>query len=93
MQYKPLTTEEIEEKVSEIEELKDPKVKPDPNNVYFVERDHRRRRPEGVHPVASRTASARRRRRGASTRSRSWTWSSTLHDGKYHDVDSSQDAF
>ena len=33
------------------------------------------------------------RRRGTSTRSRSSTWSSTLHFGKYHDVDSSQDAF
>jgi elongation factor G len=36
VKYSPLTPEQIEEKVREIEELGDPKVKPDPNNIYFV---------------------------------------------------------
>jgi elongation factor G len=36
VKYTPLTPEQIEEKVKEIEALGDPKVKPDPNNVYFV---------------------------------------------------------
>ena len=36
VKYTPLTPEQIEEKVREIEELADPKVKPDPNSVYFV---------------------------------------------------------
>ena len=49
--------------------------------------------PEGVHPVGGGGLPRRRRRRGTSTPSRSSTWSATLHDGKYHDVDSSQDAF
>jgi elongation factor G len=35
VRYKPLTPEDVAEKVREIEDLKDPKVKPDPNNVYF----------------------------------------------------------
>src|SRR5207249_904106 len=37
VRYRPLSPEDVEEKVREIEELKDPKVKPDPNNVYFVD--------------------------------------------------------
>src|SRR5205823_7453633 len=36
VRYRPLTPEDVEAKVREIEELKDPKTKPDPNNVYFV---------------------------------------------------------
>ncbi|MCE9567193.1 MAG: elongation factor G [Planctomycetes bacterium] len=36
VRYSPLTPEQIEEKVREIEELNDPKIKPDPNNIYFV---------------------------------------------------------
>ena len=36
VRYKPLRPEDVEAKVKEIEELKDPKIKPDPNNVYFV---------------------------------------------------------
>ena len=36
VKYSPLTPEQIEEKVREIEELGDPKIKPDPNNIYFV---------------------------------------------------------
>ena len=51
VKYKPLTPEEIEEKVTEIEELKDPKVKPDPNNVYFVNAITPGVDPEGVHPA------------------------------------------
>src|SRR4029077_9667923 len=37
VKYTPLTPLMIEEKVREIEELADPKIKPDPNNVYFVD--------------------------------------------------------
>jgi elongation factor G len=36
VRYTPLAPDQIEEKVKEIEALGDPKVKPDPNNVYFV---------------------------------------------------------
>src|SRR5262249_62110053 len=36
VKYRPLTQEDIEEKGKEIEELKDPKGKPDPNGIYFV---------------------------------------------------------
>ena len=50
MKYKPLTPEQVEEKVTEIEELKDPKIKPDPNNVYFVNAIIAGVDPEGVHP-------------------------------------------
>lgn len=36
VRYSPLTLERIAEKVQEIEELADPKIKPDPNGIYFV---------------------------------------------------------
>jgi elongation factor G len=36
VRYTPLSPEAIEEKIRAIEELGDPKVKPDPNSIYFV---------------------------------------------------------
>ena len=93
MQYKPLRRRTIEAKVQRDRGAEGPKVKPDPNNVYFVDEITGGVMPEGVHPVRGGGLPRRGARRGTSTRSRSWTWSATLHVGKYHDVDSSQDAF
>ena len=73
--------------------MNDPKIKPDPNNVYFVNEISPGCDSEGVHPQRGGRPPRRRRRRGTSIRSRSSTSSSTCYFGKYHDVDSSQDAF
>jgi len=92
VKYKPLTPEEIEEKVKEIEELGDPKVKPDPNSVYFVNaitqgsisKEYIPSVEEGLRDEA---------KKGYKYPFPFVDLEFTLHFGKMHDVDSSQDAF
>ncbi len=92
VKYSPLTPEQIEEKVREIEELGDPKVKPDPNNVYFVNsitqgsisKEYIPSVEEGLRDEA---------KKGYKYPFPFVDLEFDLHFGKMHDVDSSQDAF
>ncbi|MEO2089096.1 MAG: elongation factor G [Gemmataceae bacterium] len=92
VKYTPLTPEQIEEKVKEIEELNDPKVKPDPNNVYFVnnitqgaiDKQYIPSVEEGLREGA---------KKGYKYPFPFVDLEFDLHFGKMHDVDSSQDAF
>ena len=77
---------------SEIEELKDPKVKPDPNNVYFVNAITQGTIPKEYIP------SVEEGLREGAKKGYKYPFPFVdlefeLHFGKYHDVDSSQDAF
>lgn len=92
VKYSPLTVEQIHEKVLEIEELKDPKIKPDPNNVYFVNSISQGSIPKEYIP------SVEDGLREAAKKGSKYPFPFVdiefdLHFGKYHDVDSSQDAF
>ncbi len=92
VKYTPLTPDKIEEKVKEIEELKDPKVKPDPNNVYFVNSITQGSIPKEYIP------SVEEGLREAAKKGYKYPFPFVdlefeLHFGKFHDVDSSQDAF
>jgi elongation factor G len=92
VKYTPLTPEAIEEKLKEIEELKDPKVKPDPNNIYFVNGITQGSIPKEYIP------SVEEGLREAAKKGYKYPFpfvdlEFNLHFGKYHDVDSSQDAF
>lgn len=92
VKYAPLTPEQIEEKVKEIEALNDPKVKPDPNSVYFVnaitqgaiDKQYIPSVEEGLREGA---------KKGYKYPFPFVDLEFTLHFGKMHDVDSSQDAF
>ncbi|MGL6076019.1 MAG: elongation factor G [Fimbriiglobus sp.] len=92
VKYSPLTPEQIEEKVKEIETLNDPKVKPDPNNVYFVnsitqgsiDKQYIPSVEEGLREGA---------KKGNKYPFPFVDLEFDLHFGKMHDVDSSQDAF
>jgi elongation factor G len=92
VKYSPLTPEQIEEKVKEIVELNDPKVKPDPNNVYFVnsitqgaiDKQYIPSVEEGLREEA---------KKGYKYPFPFVDLEFDLHFGKMHDVDSSQDAF
>jgi len=92
VKYKPLKPEDIEAKVAEIEELGDPKVKPDPNNVYFVnaitqgaiDKQYIPSVEEGLREEA---------KKGYKYPFPFVDLEFELHFGKMHDVDSSQDAF
>lgn len=92
VKYTPLTPEQIEEKVKEIEELGDPKIKPDPNNVYFVnaitqgsiDKQYIPSVEEGLREGA---------KKGYKYPFPFVDLEFKLHFGKMHDVDSSQDAF
>jgi elongation factor G len=92
VKYSPLTPEQIEEKVKEIEELGDPKVKPDPNNVYFVnsitqgsiDKQYIPSVEEGLREGA---------KKGYKYPFPFVDLEFDLHFGKMHDVDSSQDSF
>ena len=92
VKYSPLTPEQIEEKIKEIEELGDPKVKPDPNNVYFVnsitqgaiDKQYIPSVEEGFREEA---------KKGYKYPFPFVDLEFDLHFGKMHDVDSSQDAF
>ena len=90
MKFEPLTKEQIEEWTTYQEEQGEKK---DPNNIYFMRQDRRRRGADRVHPVGRSTASATATRQGRQVRLPVRGHASTLLDGKYHDVDSSQDAF
>jgi elongation factor G len=92
VKYSPLTPEMVHEKVMEIEELKDPKIKPDPNNVYFVNSISQGSIPKEYIP------SVEDGLREAAKKGYKYPFPFVdlefdLHFGKYHDVDSSQDAF
>jgi elongation factor G len=92
VKYVPLTPEQIEDKVREIEELGDPKVKPDPNNVYFTNNITQGSIPKEYIP------SVEEGLREGAKKGYKYPFPFVdlefdLHFGKYHDVDSSQDAF
>ena len=92
VKYRPLTPDDIEEKVKEIEELKDPKVKPDPNGVYFVNAISQGTIPKEYIP------SVEEGFRDGCKKGQKYPFpfvdvEAELHFGKFHDVDSSQDAF
>lgn len=92
VRYKPLSAEEIADRIRAIEELNDPKVKPDPNNIYFVNSIT-----QGVIPKEY-IPSVEEGLRDAAKRGYKYPFPFVdlefeLHFGKYHPVDSSQDAF
>jgi elongation factor G len=92
VRYNPLSPEQIEEKVKEIEELGDPKVKPDPNNVYFTNSITQGSIPKEYIP------SVEEGLREGAKKGYKYPFPFVdlefdLHFGKMHDVDSSQDAF
>ena len=92
VKYTPMTPERVEEKVKEIVELNDPKVKPDPNNVYFVnaitqgaiDKQYIPSVEEGLREEA---------KKGYKYPFPFVDLEFELYFGKMHDVDSSQDAF
>jgi elongation factor G len=92
VKYTPLTPEAIQEKIQEIEELNDPKVKPDPNSIYFVnsitqgsiDKQYIPSVEEGLREGA---------KKGYKYPYPFVDLEFDLHFGKMHDVDSSQDAF
>ena len=92
VKFAPLKPEEVEEKIKEIEELNDPKIKPDPNNVYFVnsitqgaiDKQYIPSVEEGLREEA---------KKGYKYPFPFVDLEFELHFGKMHDVDSSQDAF
>jgi elongation factor G len=92
VKYTPLTPTMIQAKIAEIEELADPKIKPDPNNVYFVDAIKQGSIPKEYIP------SVEDGLREAAKKGYKYPFpfvdlEFNLHFGKYHDVDSSQDAF
>ena len=92
VKYRPLSPEDVAEKIAEIEELKDPKIKPDPNNVYFVNGISQGTIPKEYIP------SVEEGLREGAKKGYKYPFPFVdlefeLHFGKYHDVDSSQDAF
>ena len=90
MKFEPLTKEQVEEWTPYQEEEGE---KPDPNNIYFMDKIVGGVVPERVHPVGGGRASATARVKGAKYGFQCVDMQATLLDGKYHDVDSSQDAF
>ncbi|MCS6865952.1 MAG: elongation factor G [Gemmataceae bacterium] len=92
VKYTPLTPEQIEEKIRQIEELNDPKIKPDPNNIYFVNNITQGAIPKEYIP------SVEEGLREGAKKGYKYPFPFVdlefdLHFGKYHEVDSSQDAF
>jgi elongation factor G len=89
MRFEPLSKEKVEEWTAHQEEIGE---KPDPNNLYFVDEIV-----GGVVPkeyIPSVEAGFREATvKGAKYGFQCVDMQATLHDGKYHDVDSSQDAF
>jgi elongation factor G len=89
MRYKPLTKNDIDEWETWCEEHGE---KPDPNNIYFTDEIV-----GGVVPgeyIPSVEAGFRQgASKGAKYKFQCVDIQATLYDGKYHDVDSSQDAF
>jgi elongation factor G len=92
VKFRPLTPDDIEAKIKAIEELKDPKIKPDPNNIYFINNITQGAIPKEYIP------SVEEGLREAAKKGSKYPYPFVdiefdLHFGKYHDVDSSQDAF
>ncbi len=89
MRYQPLSPEDIEAKVAELAEEGE---KPDPNNIYFEDEIV-----GGVVPKEYIPSVEDGYRKGAAKGTKYpfpfVDLKATLFDGKYHDVDSSQDAF
>ena len=92
VKYNPLTPEDIEERVKTIEELNDPKIKPDPNSIYFKNAISQGTISKEYIPAVEKGL-----REGAK---KGYKYpfpfvdlEFELHYGKEHDVDSSQDAF
>ena len=92
VRYRALTPDDIEAKVKEIEDLKDPKVKPDPNNVYFVNAISQGSIPKEYIPSVE-DGLREGAKKGYKYPFPFVDLEFELHFGKYHDVDSSQDAF
>ncbi len=92
VRYKPLTPEQVEAKIKEIEELKDPKIKPDPNNVYFTNAVTQGTVPKEYIPSVE-DGLREGAKKGYKYPFPFVDLEFELHFGKYHDVDSSQDAF
>jgi elongation factor G len=89
MKFEPLNKDQVEEWTKYQEEQGE---KPDPNNIYFIDRIV-----GGVIPgeyIPSVEQGFRESTvKGAKYGFQCVDMQATLHDGKYHDVDSSQDAF
>jgi elongation factor G len=92
VKYRPLAPEDVAEKIAEIEELKDPKVKPDPNNIYFVNGVSQGSIPKEYIPSVE-DGLREGAKKGYKYPFPFVDLEFELHFGKYHDVDSSQDAF
>jgi elongation factor G len=92
VRYKPLSPEMVEEKIREIEDLKDPKIKPDPNNVYFENAVTQGSIPKEYIPSVE-DGLREGAKKGYKYPFPFVDLEFELHFGKYHDVDSSQDAF
>jgi elongation factor G len=90
--YKPLSPEDIEAKIRDIEELKDPKVRPDPNSIYFVNSITQGAIPKEYIPSVE-EGLREGAKRGSKYPFPFVDLEFELHFGKYHPVDSSQDAF
>src|SRR5262249_49982630 len=89
MRYEPLSPDRIEEVVAELQEQGE---KPDPNNIYFTDEIV-----GGVVPKEYIPSVEGGDRQGTAKGTKYpfpfVDLMATLYDGKYHDVDSSQDAF
>jgi elongation factor G len=92
VKYSPLSPDQVGEKIREIEELKDPKIKPDPNNVYFVNSISQGAIPKEYIPSVQ-EGLMEAAKKGYKYPFPFVDLEFDLHFGKYHDVDSSQDAF
>ena len=89
MQFEPLTKEQVAEWTAYQEEEGE---KPDPNNIYFIDKIFGGVVPTRVHPVG-RAGFRDGCVKGAKYGFPCVDIQATLLDGKYHDVDSSQDTF
>ncbi len=92
VKYSPLTPDQVQDKIKEIEELKDPKIKPDPNNVYFVNSISQGSIPKEYIPSVQ-EGLMEAAKKGYKYPFPFVDLEFDLHFGKFHDVDSSQDAF
>jgi elongation factor G len=92
VKYTPLTPAEIEEKVRAIEALGDPKIKPDPNNVYFVNNITQGAIKKEFIPSVEKGL-REGAKKGCLYPFPFVDLEFDLHDGRMHTVDSSPDAF
>jgi elongation factor G len=93
MRYQPLTPDDVETIVAELTEEGE---KPDPNNIYFEDDIVGGVVPKEYIPSVEdgfRRGTAGKERGGSKYNFPFVDIKATLFDGKYHDVDSSQDAF